>query len=76
MIWARVHPPRGGVREVPTVAWRGPGLDVRPLLLLIQACLREPLAGIGKPEPLRDNHSCCWLKGALPLIPTGRHHVR
>lgn len=27
---------------------------------LIQDCLREPFAGIGKPEPLRENLSGFW----------------
>lgn len=28
--------------------------------LLIQACLRSPFDGIGKPEPLRENLSGFW----------------
>ncbi len=27
---------------------------------LIQACLRAPFEGIGKPEPLRETLSGCW----------------
>ncbi|MEY3544032.1 MAG: toxin of the YoeB-YefM toxin-antitoxin system, partial [Cyanobacteriota bacterium] len=27
---------------------------------LIQACLRDAFAGIGKPEALRENLSGCW----------------
>lgn len=27
---------------------------------LIQACLRDPFEGIGKPEPLRETLSGCW----------------
>ncbi len=27
---------------------------------LIQDCLREPFAGIGKPEPLKENLRGCW----------------
>jgi toxin YoeB len=34
--------------------------QLRRIHQLIQACLREPFAGIGKPEPLRENLSGCW----------------
>ena len=34
--------------------------QLRRINQLIQACLREPFAGIGKPEPLRENLSGCW----------------
>jgi toxin YoeB len=27
---------------------------------LIKDCLRSPLKGIGKPEPLKGNYSGCW----------------
>ncbi len=26
----------------------------------IEACLRDPFVGIGKPEPLREKLSGCW----------------
>jgi toxin YoeB len=29
--------------------------QLRRINQLIQACLRDPFAGIGKPEPLREN---------------------
>ncbi|HNU20569.1 MAG TPA: Txe/YoeB family addiction module toxin [Hydrogenophilus thermoluteolus] len=29
---------------------------------LIKECLRDPFAGIGKPEPLRENLSGFWLR--------------
>jgi toxin YoeB len=38
-------------------------LDPRQVLRidqLIQACLRDPCDGIGKPEPLRENLAGCW----------------
>jgi toxin YoeB len=34
--------------------------QLRRINQLIQACLREPFDGIGKPEPLRENLSGCW----------------
>ena len=34
--------------------------QLRRINLLIQACLRDPFAGIGKPEPLRENLAGCW----------------
>ncbi|MFN9621463.1 MAG: Txe/YoeB family addiction module toxin [Cyanobacteriota bacterium] len=34
--------------------------QLRRIHQLIEACLRDPFAGIGKPEPLRDNLSGCW----------------
>jgi toxin YoeB len=27
---------------------------------LVHTCLRDPFAGIGKPEPLRDNLACSY----------------
>jgi Txe/YoeB family toxin of toxin-antitoxin system len=56
---------------------------------LIQACLREPIVGIGKPEPLRENLSGCWsrriddehrlivrLEGTTLVILACRYHDR
>ena len=34
--------------------------QLRRINQLIQACLRDPFQGIGKPEPLRENLSGCW----------------
>jgi len=34
--------------------------QMRRINLLIQACLRDPIDGIGKPEPLRENLAGCW----------------
>jgi len=34
--------------------------QLRRIKQLIQACLRDPFAGIGKPEPLRENLAGCW----------------
>jgi toxin YoeB len=34
--------------------------QLRRINQLIQACLRDPFAGIGKPEPLRENLAGCW----------------
>jgi toxin YoeB len=31
-----------------------------PSSQLIQAALRDPFAGIGKPEPVRENRAGCW----------------
>jgi toxin YoeB len=33
--------------------------QLRRINQLIQACLRDPFAGIGKPEPLRENLARC-----------------
>ena len=51
--------------------------------------LRDPFAGIGKPEPLRENLAGCWsrrideehrlvyqLDGELLVILASRYHVR
>jgi len=56
---------------------------------LIQATLREPFGGIGKPEPLRENLSGCWsrrindehrlvyrLDGQTLVILACRYHYR
>ena len=58
-------------------------------LSLIQACLRDPFDGIGKPEPLRENLAGCWsrrideqhrliyrLEGALLVSLACRYHDR
>ena len=58
-------------------------------LSLIQACLRDPFAGIGKPEPLRENLAGCWsrrideqhrlvyrLEGGLLVFLACRYHDR
>ena len=34
--------------------------QLRRINQLIQACMRDPFAGIGKPEALRENLSGCW----------------
>jgi len=34
--------------------------QLRRINQLIQACLRDPFDGIGKPEPLRENLAGCW----------------
>jgi toxin YoeB len=34
--------------------------QLRRINQLIQAGLRDPFAGIGKPEPLRENLAGCW----------------
>jgi toxin YoeB len=38
----------------------GRGRIARPSDALIQDCLRTPFAGIGKPEPLKENLSGFW----------------
>jgi toxin YoeB len=56
---------------------------------LIQACLRDPFVGIGKPELLRENLSGCWsrriddehrlvyrLDGTTLVILACRYHYR
>jgi toxin YoeB len=41
--------------------WQGQDRkQLRRINQLIQACLRDPCVGIGKPEPLRENLSGCW----------------
>jgi toxin YoeB len=41
--------------------WQGQDRKMmRRINQLIQACLRDPFVGIGKPEPLRDNLSGYW----------------
>jgi len=63
--------------------------QLRRINQLIQACLRDPFAGIGKPEPLRENLAGCWsrrideehrlvyqLDGELLVILACRYHVR
>ena len=41
--------------------WQGQDRkQLRRINQLIQACLRDPFVGIGKPEPLRENLSGCW----------------
>jgi len=63
--------------------------QLRRINQLIQACLRDPFAGIGKPEPLRENLAGCWsrridevhrlvyrLEGELLVILACRYHVR
>ena len=46
---------------------------------LIQACLRDEFVGIGKPEPLRENLSGCWLtpdrRRASAHLPAGGDHA-
>jgi toxin YoeB len=34
--------------------------QLRRINQLIQACLRDPFDGIGKPEPLRKHLAGCW----------------
>jgi toxin YoeB len=34
--------------------------QLRRINQLIQACLRDPFQGTGKPEPFRENLSGCW----------------
>ena len=36
------------------------GKTLRRINLLVEATLREPFTGIGKPEPLRENLSGYW----------------
>ena len=56
---------------------------------LIQACLRDPFVGVGKPELLRENPSGCWsrriddehrlvyrLDGSTLVILACRYHYR
>jgi toxin YoeB len=63
--------------------------QLRRINQLIQACLRDPFDGIGKPEPLRENLAGCWsrrideehrlvyrLEGELLVILACRYHYR
>ncbi len=34
--------------------------QLRRINQLVEACLRDPFQGIGKPEQLRENLSGCW----------------
>lgn len=70
--------------------WQGQNRKpLRRINQLIQACLREPFTGIGKPEPLRENLSGCWscgiddehrlvdcLEASLLVILACRYHDR
>jgi toxin YoeB len=41
--------------------WQGQDRrQLRRINQLVQACLRDPFIGIGKPEPLRANLAGCW----------------
>jgi len=63
--------------------------QLRRINQLIQACMRDPFAGIGKPEALRENLSGCWsrridqehrlvyrLDGEMLVILACRFHYR
>lgn len=63
--------------------------QLRRINQLIKACLGNPFAGIGKPEPLRENLAGCWsrrideehrlvyrLDGGLLVILACRVHSR
>jgi toxin YoeB len=63
--------------------------QLRRINQLIQACLRDPCDGIGKPEPLRESLAGCWsrridaahrlvygLNGDLLVILACRYHYR
>ena len=67
--------------------WQGP--DLHRINQLIQACLRNPFEGIGKPEPLRESLSGCWSRrinaehrlvyrvdGTVLVILACRYHYR
>ncbi|MEB3350013.1 MAG: Txe/YoeB family addiction module toxin [Cyanobacteriota bacterium] len=70
------------------VYWQGQDRrQLRRINQLVQACLRDPFAGIGKPEPLRANLSGCRsrriddchrivyrLEGDLQVILACRYH--
>ena len=70
--------------------WQGQDRkQLRRINQLIQACLRDPFVGIGKPEPLRENLSGCWsrriddehrlvyrLDGPILVILACRYHDR
>ena len=72
------------------VYWQGQDRkQLRRINQLIQACLRDPFGGIGKPEPLRENLSSCWsrriddehrlvyrLDGHILVILACRYHYR
>jgi toxin YoeB len=63
--------------------------QLRRIIQLIQACLPDPFAGMGKPEPLREHLAGCWsrcideehrlfcqLGSELLVILACRHHDR
>ena len=70
--------------------WQGKDRkQLRRINQLIQACLRDPFVGIGKPELLRENLSGCWsrriddehrlvyrLDGTTLVILACRYHYR
>ncbi|WP_295473485.1 Txe/YoeB family addiction module toxin [Synechococcus sp. UW140] len=72
------------------VYWQGQDRkQLRRINQLIQACMRDPFAGIGKPEALRENLSGCWsrridqehrlvyrLDGEMLVILACRFHYR
>ncbi len=72
------------------VYWQGQNRkQLRRINQLIQACMRDPFAGIGKPEALRENLSGCWsrrideehrlvyrLDGGMLVILACRFHYR
>ena len=72
------------------VYWQGQDRkQLRRINQLIQACLRDPFGGIGKPEPLRENLSSCWsrriddehrlvyrLDGPILVILACKYHYR
>ena len=77
----------GGIGE-DYVSWQGQERrQLRRINQLLQACLRDPVIGIGKPEPLRANLAGCWsrriddshrlvyrLEGELLVIIACRYH--
>ena len=70
--------------------WQGQDRKtLRRINQLIQACLRYPFEGIGKPEPLRESLSGCWSRridtehrlvyrvdGTVLVILACRYHYR
>ena len=70
--------------------WQGQDLKtLQRINQLIQACLRNPFEGIGKPEPLRESLSGCWSRridgehrlvyrvdGTVLVILACRYHYR
>jgi len=72
------------------LSWQGQDRkQLRRINQLIQACLRDPFVGIGKPELLRENLSGCWsrriddehrlvyrLDGTTLVILACRYHYR
>ena len=70
--------------------WQGQDRKtLRRINQLIQACLRNPFEGIGKPEPLREPLSGCWSRridaehrlvyrvdGTVLVILACRYHYR